>query len=813
MKADRPKVIAAIRAALGPNAVLIAVAPFGKNPLVKGWQKLTTADMARDEYLATLNHGCNIGVSLGAASLDLCTCDLDLAEALAELLALNPRLADTLQTTRVRGGNLWLQIEGDYPHSGKIKDKNGREFGEWRATGSQTVISGEAIDRRKGETTPTKYRRVSNASAPIRTTFADIIWPDGWTSPWNEPTRAPRASSDGGEPRDRTSKPDKATVQSLLAVIPQGLPHDEWVKVIAAVGDALDDDSAIEVLNEWDAEDESGQYSYKLAHRLDTVTVGTLFHMAKEQGWTGWPEPEPLPPEHPPVEPFSHALLPRSFEPFVRDVCERMQCPPDYVAVGLMVAAGSVVGRKVGIHPKRHDDWLELCNLWGAVVGPPSVMKSPALAEALYPLNKLVAEALKKHEDEVAGFSVSARVGKARKKNEEDEIKKAFKTDGEEAARKVAVRQEAGCEPEPKCRRYVVNDATMEKLGELLNENPNGLLCFRDELAGWLRSMDKDGHENDRAFALECWSGKGAYTYDRIGRGTIRVETAMFGVLGGVQPGVLTEYVSASVSGGAGNDGLIQRFSLLVWPEFIGTFRNIDRWPDKAAKEAVMEVFRALDELTAESVGAVSDFEGIPCLRFTANAQEFFDRWRESFENGLRSSEEHPALVSHFAKYRKLVSTMALLIHLCEGGTGPVPADALTRAVGWQVYLASHARKVYGSVTDSATAAARQIARRIRKGDLKDGFTLREVYRPCWEGLPDARAAGAGAAMLIRLGWLREETRETGGPTVTNYRISPKILHAPGNELTQPTKGGSVSSVSAAPGEWEKNEASPEEEL
>jgi hypothetical protein len=42
-------------------------------------------------------------------------------------------------------------------------------------------------------------------------------------------------------------------------------------------------------------------------------------------------------------------------------------------------------------------------------------------------------------------------------------------------------------EPEkPKWRRYKTNDATIEKLGELLADNPRGLLIFRDELIGML---------------------------------------------------------------------------------------------------------------------------------------------------------------------------------------------------------------------------------------------------------------------------------------------------------------------------------------
>ena len=51
---------------------------------------------------------------------------------------------------------------------------------------------------------------------------------------------------------------------------------------------------------------------------------------------------------------------------------------------------------------------------------------------------------------------------------------------------------------------YRTNDVTIERLGELLRENSRGLLINRDELIGLLRSLDKEGHESDRAFYLEA---------------------------------------------------------------------------------------------------------------------------------------------------------------------------------------------------------------------------------------------------------------------------------------------------------------------
>src|SRR5712692_6819264 len=41
---------------------------------------------------------------------------------------------------------------------------------------------------------------------------------------------------------------------------------------------------------------------------------------------------------------------------------------------------------------------------------------------------------------------------------------------------------------------YSASRQTAIKLGELLNHHPNGLLLFRDELSGWLHTMETDDH-------------------------------------------------------------------------------------------------------------------------------------------------------------------------------------------------------------------------------------------------------------------------------------------------------------------------------
>lgn len=490
-----------------------------------------------------------------------------------------------------------------------------------------------------------------------------------------------------------------------------------------------------------------------------------------------WPIPEPLPDAMPPVDSFDPNLLPERFRAWAVDIAERTQCPIDYVAVSMMVALSSVVGRSIGIRPKRLDNWTVVPNLWGAVIGRPGMMKTPALQEALKPLRQLDLEAKHDHDELAKEIAAMEEVAKARHKYKQEQIKKAVRA-GEDPRRLAMESIHDDDESAPTRRRYIVNDSTVEKLGEILNENPRGVLVYRDELIGLLKSLDKEGQEGARSFYLESWNGNGSYIYDRIGRGTIDIEAAILSLLGGIQPGPLQHYLRAVVKGGAGDDGLMQRFQLLAWPDSSDDWTNVDRLPDSDARRSVFDVFAGLDKLDPDIVGADHDPlepDGIPFLRFAEDAQAIFNEWREEWEPRLRSGELPAVLETHLAKFRSLVPSLALLCHLADGEHGPVGAAHLLKAIAWTEYLESHARRVYASAMNPDVVAARALGKHVLAGQVKDGFALRDVYRKGWSGLNSAEDAKDGAAHLVDLGWLSERHVRTEGRTGTIYLINPTI--------------------------------------
>jgi Protein of unknown function (DUF3987) len=512
-----------------------------------------------------------------------------------------------------------------------------------------------------------------------------------------------------------------------------------------------------------------------------------------------WPELKPLPADLPTVPPFNFACLPDTFRPWIEDIAERMQCPPDFPAVGAMAALGSLVGRKIGIRPKRSDDWLVIPNLWGCVVGRPGLMKTPALEQVLLPLRRLVAEALDRYAAEMREHKVNTMLKSQGAKLAEKKIAGHLKKGDQQAARVEAeaiVNKESD---EPVCRRYETNDPTIEKLGVLLAENPTGLLLFRDELVGFLRGLDREGHESDRAIYLEMWNGTGSFTSDRIQRGTVRTP-AVLSILGGIQPDLLTAYVREAVRAGQGADGLLQRVQLFVWPDISREWRHVDRWPDAESKNKAFDVFKYLDSLTAETIGADMSSD-IPFLRFRNDSQERFDLWRAELEKTLRSDTEHPAFEAHLSKYRKLVPALALLTHLANRGTGAVSFAALDKAFLWATYLEDHARRIYSAVLRPDMAAARELAKHLKRRELPERFTLRETYRKGWAGLGTKEDAETATEILCDLGWIRavaDAGRTTGRPTSPTFETNPKIQYPPRSELTELTKRTSVSFGSEA---------------
>ena len=492
----------------------------------------------------------------------------------------------------------------------------------------------------------------------------------------------------------------------------------------------------------------------------------------KVDGEADAPDPVALPAGLSPVAPFDPSFLPNSVSPFVLDIATRMQIPPDYVGIAVMIALGSVLGRHAAL--RMSNGWFEHANLWGAIVGRPGDKKSPAIEEALAMLSNLEAEAKKASEPARAAYERACKAHKIKTAAFEKQYQKALEK-GE-----VAELKDAGPEPTPpQKRRYRIIDATYEALGEILVDNPNGVLAYRDELIALLKPLDREENATARGFYLSAWSGKQAYEFDRIGRGNVRIEAACLSVFGTTQPGKLSSYVQKATSD-SGNDGMLQRFSLLVWPdERKGDGAFVSRDPDDGARADAEQAFLLADRFGApDPFGDAASFfddDGVTYLRFDAEAQAVFEGWYNALERRLRSDEWPSHLREHFSKYRGLVPKLAMIDHVTDGRTGDVGLVSVRKAIAFAAYLETHAVRAYGAGPQGEVEAAKTILAHIKNGGLKrEGFTAREIYRARWKGLDKERANLALLWQIFLgkafLGFLKRVLRDSWVVGVTEGR-------------------------------------------
>lgn len=347
-------------------------------------------------------------------------------------------------------------------------------------------------------------------------------------------------------------------------------------------------------------------------------------------------------------------------------------------------------------------------------------------------------------------------------------------------------------------RRHMVGNITMEKLGEIENQNNNGVLQFRDELSGFLASLDKDSEQEQRAFYLSGFNGTGSEMVDRIGRGSLFIENHCLSVMGGLQPDKLEMYLEKTMKG-LGNDGLMQRFQMMVYPDPIARVKRNDIAVDKDSRNAVYALFEAMDNLYTDSLisyGAhePNEYYKRPYFRFDSNAYPVFMDWDDNLQTKADEAE-HDVITQHLLKYGRLIPALALIFHLVDcveigRRLGGVSLDALKAAIAWGDMLETHMLRVYSCITDNSHLKASLLSKKIlemlkKPSDKTDktnwvshGFTARSLKRKSWKGLTDDEAVQTALDVLIEYDWLNykqvESTGQGGRPT-ERYFINPNL--------------------------------------
>jgi Bifunctional DNA primase/polymerase, N-terminal len=267
-----------------PDAVFLAIEAGSKAPIHKGWQKTNLDDSRRPEYKLRLESHTNTGVLLGEPSKGLCAIDFDTDETAELFLNHNPRLKKTMISRGMRGCQVWVYIDGDYPASGDLKDGFGKVC-EWRGTGRQSVIRGIHPDG-------IQYKLL-NETAPLRIRFEEIKWPDCWTfaqekKPQTQADQCPAAVREAQEVGPELHKRITAYLDAIPRAVSGNGGHTQTLKVATELvhGWGLQRKIALQYLRTYNERCEPPWREQELTHKIDEALkishLGEPGHLLKK---------------------------------------------------------------------------------------------------------------------------------------------------------------------------------------------------------------------------------------------------------------------------------------------------------------------------------------------------------------------------------------------------------------------------------------------------------------------------------------------------------------------------------------------------
>jgi hypothetical protein len=443
----------------------------------------------------------------------------------------------------------------------------------------------------------------------------------------------------------------------------------------------------------------------------------------------------------PPYAPFPLADLPPILREYVDASAAAIGCDHAHVALPALAVAAGCIGNSCVIRLK--DSWIEPCVIWAVTIAPSGQHKSPGWAKAVDPLMYYQCDLADEHE--------------ARRATHEEEL----------LAWKDLPKDERG--PRPECPKrppcHVTSDATIEAVGELLADNPHGLLFTRDELDAWFQSFARykgRGGNTDRPHWLELHRA-GTLRIDRLTRerGCLTVRRACCSVTGTIQPQVLARALDDEALAA----GLGARFLMAMPPA------RKRRWTEAEVHEDLARLYDAL--LRGLLAIPLADPAKRRPNHFTLSteAKNTWVSWFTNWADATDAAEGEQAAA--MAKLEAYAARLALLHHvvtLTAGDVGkltlhPITETSLRAATSLTEWFAGEAVRVYSILRETAEERnCRQLMEWIKaRGGSVYARDLQRANARRWPTSNHAEAALEGLAQLGFGEWRDVESGPTGG--------------------------------------------------
>lgn len=364
---------------------------------------------------------------------------------------------------------------------------------------------------------------------------------------------------------------------------------------------------------------------------------------------------------------FPIDIFPKDIQTYLLECNSKLDSSIEYMGCSLVWLISVCIGNSIEMEVKK--GWVENLSVWISVVGKAGLGKTPSISNIIFPLIKINAKEIKKFIKENDKYEFYNALSK-KEKDEHSEVAKPIKT------------------------QFIANDITLEALVDLHQESDNAVGVFKDELAGWLKDMNKYREGSDLEFWLSTWSGK-SVNLNRLTRKGSFVEKPFIPVLGGIQPTIFNTFYTDENK----DNGFMDRM-LLCYPDL-----TIDKYNENEISDDILKWYKEIVISFYDTIKSIikrdEDGDIIPLTsKFSEDAKIEWMRIFNEMTDIQNNEEENEYLKSMFPKQKSYIPRFACIIHVfndffIEGGNSLlISKESVLKAEKLSKYFVATAKKI-----------------------------------------------------------------------------------------------------------------------
>ena len=397
---------------------------------------------------------------------------------------------------------------------------------------------------------------------------------------------------------------------------------------------------------------------------------------------------------------FPIDIFPANIQTYMLECHRTLNASIDYMGCSMLWMLSIMIGNSIKIQVKT--GWIESANLWMAIVGRPGVGKTPNINNIIFPLQKANNSEIKTYIKRVDAYRAYMDLEK-KEREAEEKLYKPIKT------------------------QFIASDITLEALVELHEENKNAVGVFKDELAGWLKDMNKYRAGSDLEFWLSSWSNKGVALNRKTSKSSF-VESPIIPILGGIQPGVLNQFYTEENK----DNGFIDRI-LTCYPDVEVEMYNDNEMDAELLQEYEDFIINMYQEIKRNVVVYDNEQQISSIIAvFTESAKKEWMRIHDEITAMQNSSSENEYMKSMLPKQKSYIPRFALLINTLDSMTSAdafphdiICKESVLKAERLSKYFINMAKKV--KLKSSETFELKKVMA-LNKGKSKKE-QIQEVFK------------------------------------------------------------------------------------